>query len=87
MTNKRDVPRQRVLKAGTIAFGGAGIECTVRNFSETGAALQVASVVGIPTDFSLVIQSDNFDCKCRVVWRKLNWIGVAFEPDDLNCGT
>ena len=87
MTNKRNAPRQRVLKAGTIAFGGAGIDCTVRNLSETGAALQVASVVGIPTDFSLVIQSDNFNRKCRVVWRKLNWIGVAFEPDDLNCGT
>jgi hypothetical protein len=58
MTNKRTAPRQLILKAGTIAFDGTGIDCTVRNLSETGAALQVASVAGIPTGFSLVIQSD-----------------------------
>src|SRR6266851_3287792 len=83
MTNKRTVPRQRVLKAGTIMFGGAGIDCSVRNLSKTGAALEVASVVGVPTDFSLIIQSDNFNRKCRVVWRKLNRIGVAFDEGDL----
>ncbi len=27
-------------------FGGAGIDCTVRNLSETGAALEVVSVMG-----------------------------------------
>ena len=81
MTNKLTEPRQRVLKAGTIAFTGAGIDCTVRNLSETGAALEVASVVGIPTEFSLVIPSDNVNRKCRVVWRKLNRIGVAFDKD------
>lgn len=79
MTNKRTVPRRRVLKAGTIAFDGAGINCTVRNLSEKGAALEVASVVGIPTEFTLFIQSEHFNRKCRVVWRKLNRIGVAFE--------
>ena len=63
-------------------FGGAGIDCSVRNLSKTGAALEVASVVGVPTDFSLIIQSDNFNRKCRVVWRKLNRIGVAFDEGD-----
>jgi hypothetical protein len=82
MTNKRNALRQRVLKAGTIAFGGAGIDCTVRNISEGGAALEVASVVGIPNDFSLVIPSDNLNHKCRVVWRKPTRIGVTFEQDD-----
>jgi hypothetical protein len=82
MTNKRTVPRQRVLKAGSIIFGGAGIDCSVRNLSEKGAALEVASVVGIPTDFLLIIQSDNINRRCRVVWRKLNRIGVAFEQSD-----
>ena len=82
MTNKRSAPRHRILKAGTIAFSGAGIDCTVRNLSETGAALEVVSVVGIPTEFSLVIQSDNINRKCHVVWRKMNRIGVAFDPDD-----
>jgi hypothetical protein len=79
LTEKRTGPRQRILKSGTIAFGGAAIDCTVRNLSAAGAALEVASVVGIPTEFSLVIQSEDFHQKCRVVWRKLNRIGVTFE--------
>jgi hypothetical protein len=82
MTNKRTAPRQRVLKAGKIAFGGASIDCTVRNLSETGAALDVVSVVGIPTDFSSVVQSDDTSRKCCVAWRKPNRIGVAFDSDD-----
>ena len=79
MIEKRVAPRHQMLKAGTIAFGGATIDCTVRNFSKTGAALEVVSVVGIPTEFSLVVQSEDFNQKCRVVWRKLNRIGVSFE--------
>jgi hypothetical protein len=79
MNEKRAAPRHRTLKAGTIAFGGAALDCTVRNFSKVGAALEVASVVGIPAEFSLVIQSEGFNQECRVVWRKLNRIGVTFE--------
>jgi hypothetical protein len=79
MNEKRAAPRHRTLKTGTIAFGGAAIDCTVRNFSRAGAALEVTSVVGIPTEFWLVIQSEDFNRECRVVWRKLNRIGVAFE--------
>jgi hypothetical protein len=81
MMNKRTAPRRRILKAGSIVFGGAGIDCTVRSLSETGAALEVASVVGIPTEFALVVQSEAFNRKCRVVWRKLDRIGVTFEQD------
>jgi hypothetical protein len=36
------------LKAGKISFGGGAIDCTVRNLSETGAALEVTTPVGIP---------------------------------------
>jgi hypothetical protein len=43
MGEKRIVPRHRVLEAGTIEFGGGGNDCTVRNLSETGAALEVVT--------------------------------------------
>ena len=49
MDEHRAAPRRRLLKAGKIMFGGgAVIDCTVRNLSETGAALEVISPVGIP---------------------------------------
>ena len=79
MSEHRTSLRQRVLKAGEIEFGGGAIDCTVRNLSETGAALSVESPVGIPAEFNLVILSDDVNRRCRVVWRKEKRIGVTFE--------
>ena len=76
----REAPRRRLLKAGKISFGGgAAIDCTIRNLSKTGAALEVISPVGIPARFTLVIEADNLHLPCRVVWRKEKRIGIHFE--------
>jgi hypothetical protein len=76
----RAAPRRRLLKAGRISFGGgAAIDCTVRNLSETGAELEVISPVGIPARFTLVIEAAHIHVPCRVVWRKETRIGVRFE--------
>ena len=74
----RTSPRYRVLKAGTIEFGGGAIDCTVRNLSDSGAALDVASPVGIPERFTLVLPADNARKLCQVVWRRERRIGVVF---------
>ena len=76
----RIAPRRRLLKSGKISFGGgAAIDCTVRNLSQTGAALEVISPVGIPERFTLVIEADRIHVPCRVMWRKETRIGVHFE--------
>jgi hypothetical protein len=67
------------LKAGAIEFGGSAIDCTVRNLSTTGAALDVPSPVGIPEEFDLVVSSDALRFACRVVWRKAARIGIRFD--------
>ena len=77
MDQKRVAERQRVLKAGTIEFNGGAIDCTLRNLSATGAALDVTSPVGIPERFTLVTNGSRFPA--RVVWRKETRIGVAFD--------
>jgi hypothetical protein len=79
MGEKRIAPRHRLLKAGTIEFGGGAIDCTVRNMSSTGAALDVTSPVGIPEHFTLVMSLDGRHIACRVVWRKERRIGIAFD--------
>jgi hypothetical protein len=79
MDEKRTVPRHRKLKAGTIEFGGGGIDCIVRNMSETGAALEVVTPLFIPDRFTLFVPSDNFKKPCHIVWRKEKRIGVAFD--------
>jgi hypothetical protein len=78
MDEQRAAPRRRLLKSGKITFGGGAIDCTVRNFSETGAALDVSSPVGIPEHFTLMIEADHIDMPCRVIWRKQSRIGVCF---------
>jgi hypothetical protein len=76
---KRRTSRQRVLKAATIEFSGGAIDCTVRNWSASGAALEVISPVGIPERFTLFVQADGRHWPCRVVWRKEKRIGVVFD--------
>jgi hypothetical protein len=76
---KRSADRHRVLKAGTIEFGGAAINCMVRNMSNTGAALDVASPAGIPDQFTLILLADGHHTPCQVIWRKEKRIGVTFE--------
>ena len=67
------------MKAGTIAFGGGAIDCTVRNISDTGAALDVVTPLFIPDRFTLVVQTDHLKRPCHIVWRKERRMGVAFD--------
>ena len=76
---QRSASRHRTLKAASIEFRGGVIDCTVRNLSNTGAALDVPTPVGIPDKFILVIPSDALRFPCRVVWRKAVRIGVRFD--------
>jgi len=72
--------RHRTLKAGSITFNRAGgIDCRVRNLSSGGACLEVASQIGIPDDFVLVIESDHLRQACHVMWRSAMRLGVAFQ--------
>jgi hypothetical protein len=80
MSENRKIKRRRVLKLGTIALNGdGGITCRIRDISEGGACLEVASQFGIPDEFKLVIGIDDWQRSCRVAWRKANRIGVAFD--------
>jgi len=77
---RRKIQRHRTLKAGAICFNrAAGIDCRVRNFSPAGACLEVASQVGIPEHFELVIEHDHFRQPCHVIWRTATRLGVEFK--------
>ncbi|WP_332688064.1 PilZ domain-containing protein [Devosia sp.] len=76
---KRASPRQRTLKGGRIVIndGFSTFQCTVRNLSESGARLKVASIIGIPDSFQLAMD-DGRKFVCTVVWRTETEIGVVF---------
>jgi hypothetical protein len=79
MDEHRIAPRRRVLKAGSIAFGGGTIDCTVRSISDTGAALEVVTPLFIPDRFTLIIPTDQLKRPCHVAWRRERRIGIAFD--------
>ena len=77
--DRRRDQRHRAFKGASISFDrAAGIDCIVRNISDGGAMLEIASPVGIPNDFTLVIKPEYLKRKCRVVWRSAKKIGVRF---------
>jgi len=79
MVETRRDARHRVLKAGSINFCGGAIDCTVRNLSTSGAALEVTSQSGIPEKFALAVPCDGLHLPCHIVWRKACKIGVRFD--------
>jgi hypothetical protein len=68
-----------VLKGARISHFGLGIsiECKVRNLSEDGACVIVASLVGVPETFDLVFR-DGIVRHCKFEWRTAEKIGVSF---------
>ena len=76
---KERAARMRVLKAGSIEFGGGAIDCTVRNISQTGAALEVNTPLFIPDRFILFVRTEQLRRPCHIVWRKDKRMGVQFD--------
>jgi len=74
----REAPRRRILKPARILMdGGGALDCTVRNLSQTGAALEVATPVGIPPRFVLMIEGGQA-LSCEIVRRTERRIGIRF---------
>ena len=80
MTEKRSAQRQPTLKGAVIVFNNKNstLSCTVRNFSEGGAHIKVASTLGVPDTFELRL-TDGRKKTCIVVWRHAEELGVRFE--------
>lgn len=80
MVETRIALRYRAVKVAKIEFGAAAvIDCTVRDLSLTGAAIEVPSQAEIPEIFTLVMPDDGLHLPCHVVWRREYRIGVTFD--------
>jgi hypothetical protein len=72
-------PRRQLLKSASISFEGGFKTVSVHNLSATGAALEVKSQQEVPNTFVLVLEMEQRQRPCRIVWRNGNRIGVAFK--------
>jgi hypothetical protein len=77
---RRLAPRRNTMIKASIVFdGGRSVRsCIIRNVSENGAKLELASVAGVPDTFDLLIPG-HAPQPCRVAWRALKEMGVAYR--------
>ena len=76
----RLAPRRNTSIQASIVFDGgrATRNCVIRNVSESGAKLELATVAGVPDTFDLLIPGHPPQ-PCRVTWRALKEMGVAYR--------
>lgn len=76
---KRLSPRRNTMIEATIVFDGGRtrMRCIIRNLSESGAKLEVASVTKIPRTFDLLVDKVRPQA-CAVVWRSMKELGIQF---------
>jgi hypothetical protein len=81
LREQRLAPRRNTIIPATIVFDGGRrrLQCIIRNISDGGVKLEVFAVSQIPATFDLLHGTQLVPC--RVVWRALKEIGVAFRRD------
>jgi hypothetical protein len=77
---RRDSERHKALKGGRIVFNNlaSSIDCIIRDRSESGARLDVDTVLGIPDRFELVFSDGSRPRQCRIRWKTGHALGVRF---------
>jgi hypothetical protein len=81
MIERRAELRQHTNIRGMARYGACSNEkpCTVSDLSTRGAGLTFASTFGVPNQFQLVIDGEQYARHCRVVWTDGKRLGVQFE--------
>lgn len=74
---KRLAPRRTAQLPATIKFSQTDMACIVRNVSDTGAKIEVASVGKVPNTVTLIAEGHRPQL-CRVIWRTIREMGVQF---------
>ena len=74
----REAPRRRTLIAAKIRYGAVGVDCIIRNLSDTGAKLEVSESVVLPARFEIVIPQKNVIHQAELRWRHGAETGIAF---------
>ena len=81
MDERRSSGRTKISKPASLFFGGQSgeraCEVNLTDLTDGGAGIRKPGLALLPVAFE--ISFDNLRRKCRLVWRKGNFFGVAFE--------
>ena len=78
MVDQRGAPREPVCMAAKVAAGGAALDCTIRDISETGARLDAPFVLRLPDKVHLLILSEGLLIHAQRVWARFPLCGLKF---------
>ena len=79
MQERRKLTRTRVLKGAKMLLGKSSvIDCVARDLTNKGAGLDVQNTIGLPETVDLTLDAGHSIRRSRLVWRKLNKMGVEF---------
>ena len=78
---RRQFQRIRVLKGARLQFKDklVSMDCTMRDISVGGARLRLNGPTGLPDRFDILVNGTGDKFPARLMWRRGNEIGVAFE--------
>ncbi len=80
MSDKRSGTRwPSCLKGQVRARDGRVVDCLVRDFSESGARIEVVGTTTLPHSFELFFPLRQATFRAQVRWRGENEIGLTFE--------
>jgi hypothetical protein len=81
MQDRRKSVRDKVFLGGVAEINGRGstIECVVRNFSESGACVELDSAARLPDQINLTIGHKGRAFLARMIWRQANRVGLALR--------
>lgn len=81
MFSGRAHPRSQGIRPGLISIDGANSthQCTLDDYNEAGARISVFNPDQLPDEFLVISRAEDLCARCRVVWRRDNDLGVAFE--------
>jgi hypothetical protein len=77
--DRRKSQRETVRQNGYVSHMGFSTRCTIVNISPEGAAIEVSDATSIPRTFKLMTAHDRVVRNCRIVWIKLNTLGLEFD--------
>ena len=80
-TERRPNQRRRTLLSAVACHsnGAYTFDCTVRNLSESGARVLIASDVPFPSEIYIIVLRDSVAYEAIVVWNSGREIGVRFR--------
>jgi hypothetical protein len=80
MQDRRTNVRDKVFLGGVAEINeNATMDCVVRNFSETGACVELDSAAKIPREINLTIARKGRSYLANIIWRHANLVGLAFK--------